>query len=216
VIQLLVVVKSLKMVLKKINETIQDLAVNSIDEERKATLQEFIDYLQYKVALGARVNLNFICTHNSRRSHFTQIWAQTMACYFNIDSLFCFSGGTEATALFPSVKETLEGQGFEFEITSAGTNPHYQILFSDTEPAIVAFSKKYDALFNPSSNFAAIMTCSHADENCPMIVGAEKRILMSYEDPKKYDNSSREAAMYAACSLQIACEMYHVFSAINK
>ena len=204
------------MVLKKINETIQGLAVNSIAEERKATLQEFIDYLQYKVALGARVNLNFICTHNSRRSHFTQIWAQTMACYFNIDSLFCFSGGTEATALYPSVKETLEGQGFEFEITSAETNPHYQILFSDNEPAIIAFSKKYDALFNPSSNFAAIMTCSHADENCPMIVGAEKRILMSYEDPKKYDNSSQEIEGYAACSIQIACEMYHVFSAINK
>ena len=203
------------MVLKKINETIQDLAVNSIDEERKATLQEFIDYLQYKVALGARVNLNFICTHNSRRSHFTQIWAQTMACYFNIDSLFCFSGGTEATALFPSVKETLEGQGFEFEITSAGTNPHYQILFSDTEPAIVAFSKKYDALFNPSSNFAAIMTCSHADENCPMIVGAEKKILMRYEDPKIYDYSPQETEKYTACSLQIACEMYFVFSEIN-
>ena len=178
------------MVLKKITETIQGLALHSIAEERKATLQEFIDYLQYKVALGARVNLNFICTHNARRSHFTQIWAQTMACYFNIDSLFCFSGGTEATALFPSVKETLEGQGFEFEITSAGTNPHYQILFSDNEPAIIAFSKKYDAPFNPSSNFAAIITCSHADENCPMIVGAEKRILMRYEDPKKYDNSS--------------------------
>ena len=204
------------MVLKEINQTIQGLAVHSIPEERRIQLQGFIDYMRYKVALGELINLNFICTHNSRRSHFTQIWAQTMACYFNIDSLFCFSGGTEATALFPSVKETLEGQGFEFEITSAGTNPHYQILFSDTEPAIVAFSKKYDALFNPSSNFAAIMTCSHADENCPMIVGAEKRILMSYEDPKKYDNSSREAAMYAACSLQIACEMYHVFSAINK
>ena len=204
------------MVLKKINETIQDLAVNSIDKERKTTLQEFIDYLQYKVALGSRINLNFICTHNSRRSHFTQIWAQTMACYFNIDSLFCFSGGTEATALFPSVKKTLEGQGFKFEITSAGTNPQYHILYSDTEPAIVGFSKKYDAPFNPSSNFAAIMTCSDADENCPMIVGAEKRILMRYEDPKKYDNSSQEAAMYAACSLEIASEIYHVFSAIKK
>jgi arsenate reductase len=124
-----VVAKILKMVLKKINETIQDLAVNSIDKERKTTLQEFIDYLQYKVALGSRINLNFICTHNSRRSHFTQIWAQTMACYFNIDSLFCFSGGTEATALFLSVKKTLEGQGFVFEITSTGTNPHYHILF---------------------------------------------------------------------------------------
>ena len=39
---------------------------------------------------------------------------------------------------------------------------------------------------------------------------------MRYEDPKKYDNSSQEAAMYAACSLQIAAEMYHVFSAIKK
>ena len=204
------------MVLKKITETIQGIAVNSIPEERKARLQSLIEYIQDKVTMGELINLNFICTHNSRRSHLAQIWAQTMACYFNIDQLFCFSGGTEATALYPSIKDTLERQGFEFEISSTGKNPHYHLLFSDDAPAIVAFSKKYDAPFNPSSNFAAIITCSHADENCPMIVGAEKRILMSYEDPKKYDNSNLEAAMYAACSLQIACEMYHVFSAINK
>jgi arsenate reductase len=204
------------MVLKKITETIQGIAVNSIPEERKARLQSLIEYIQDKVTMRELTNLNFICTHNSRRSHLAQIWAQTMACYFNIDQLFCFSGGTEATALYPSIKDTLERQGFEFEISSAGKNPHYHLLFSDDAPAIVAFSKKYDAPFNPSSNFAAIITCSHADENCPMIVGAEKRILMSYEDPKKYDNSSQEIEGYAACSIQIACEMYHVFSAINK
>ena len=204
------------MVLKKITETIQGIAVNSIPEERKARLQLLIEYIQDKVTMRELTNLNFICTHNSRRSHLAQIWAQTMACYFNIDQLFCFSGGTEATALYPSIKDTLERQGFEFEISSAGKNPHYHLLFSDDAPAIVAFSKKYDAPFNPSSNFAAIITCSHADENCPMIVGAEKRILMSYEDPKKYDNSSQEIEGYAACSIQIACEMYHVFSAINK
>jgi arsenate reductase len=204
------------MVLKKITETIQGIAVNSIPEGRKARLQSLIEYIQDKVTMRELTNLNFICTHNSRRSHLAQIWAQTMACYFNIDQLFCFSGGTEATALYPSIKDTLERQGFEFEISSAGKNPHYHLLFSDDAPAIVAFSKKYDAPFNPSSNFAAIITCSHADENCPMIVGAEKRILMSYEDPKKYDNSSQEIEGYAACSIQIACEMYHVFSAINK
>ena len=204
------------MVLKKITETIQGIAVNSIPEERKARLQSLIEYIQDKVTMGELINLNFICTHNSRRSHLAQIWAQTMACYFNIDQLFCFSGGTEATALYPSIKDTLERQGFEFEISSAGKNPHYHLLFSDDAPAIVAFSKKYDAPFNPSSNFAAIITCSHADENCPMIVGAEKRILMSYEDPKKYDNSSQEIEGYAACSIQIACEMYYVFSVINK
>jgi arsenate reductase len=204
------------MVLKKITETIQGIAVNSIPEERKARLQSLMEYIQDKVTMGELIKLNFICTHNSRRSHLAQIWAQTMACYFNIDQLFCFSGGTEATALYPSIKDTLERQGFEFEISSTGKNPHYHLLFSDDAPAIVAFSKKYDAPFNPSSNFAAIITCSHADENCPMIVGAEKRILMSYEDPKKYDNSSQEIEGYAACSIQIACEMYHVFSAINK
>ena len=203
------------MVLKNINETIQGLAVHSIAEERKARLQPLIEYIQTKVALGALVNLNFICTHNARRSHLAQIWAQTMACYFKIDSLFCFSGGTEATALYPSVKDTLERQGFEFEITSAGENPHYQIVFSGDEPAIIAFSKKYDAPFNPSSNFAAIITCSQADENCPMIVGAEKKILMRYEDPKIYDYSPQETEKYTACSLQIACEMYFVFSEIN-
>jgi arsenate reductase len=203
------------MLLKKINETIQTLAVHSIAEERKAMLQPLIDYLQDKVALGVPINLNFICTHNSRRSHLAQIWAQTMACYFNIDSLFCFSGGTEATALYPSIKDTLERQGFKFELTSAGKNPRYVLLFSDDAPAIIAFSKKYDAPFNPSSNFAAIITCSQADENCPFIAAAEKRILIRYEDPKKYDTSSHEIEKYAACSLQIAREMYAVFSEIN-
>ena len=203
------------MVLKKITETIQGIAVNSIPEERKARLQLLIEYIQDKVTMGELINLNFICTHNSRRSHLAQIWAQTMACYFNIDQLFCFSGGTEATALYPSIKDTLERQGFEFEISSTGKNPHYHLLFSDDAPAIVAFSKKYDAPFNPSSNFAAIITCSQADENCPMIVGAEKKILMRYEDPKIYDYSPQETEKYTACSLQIACEMYFVFSEIN-
>ena len=96
------------MVLKKITETIQGIAVNSIPEERKARLQSLIEYIQDKVTMGELINLNFICTHNSRRSHLAQIWAQTMACYFNIDQLFCFSGGTEATALYPSIKDTLE------------------------------------------------------------------------------------------------------------
>ena len=203
------------MILKNINETIQGLAVNSIPEERKARLQPLIEYIQDKVTMGELINLNFICTHNSRRSHLAQIWAQTMAYYFNIDQLFCFSGGTETTALYPSVKDTLERQGFKFKLTTAGKNPHYHLLFSDDAPAIVAFSKKHDDLFNPSSNFAAIITCSQADEHCPFIAGAETRILMRYEDPKTYDYSSQEKEKYTACSLQIACEMYFVFSEIN-
>ena len=203
------------MIFKKIKKTINGLEVNSIPEERKTILQPLIDYIQNKVELGEEINLNFICTHNSRRSHLAQIWAQTLASFFNIKNVFCFSGGTEATALYTSAKETLEGVGFEFEITTEGKNPRFQIYFSEEEQPIVGFSKKYDHSSNPSTNFSAIMTCSHADENCPFISGVEKRIPITYEDPKLYDNTTQEKEKYKERSLQIATEMYYIFSEID-
>lgn len=203
------------MLFNKINETIKGLKIDSIPEERKEILQPLIDYIQNKMELGEHVNLNFICTHNSRRSHLAQIWAQTMVSFFNINKVFCFSGGTEATALFASAKETLEKAGFVFEITTEEENPRYQIFFSEEEQPLVGFSKKYDHSSNPSSYFAAIMTCSQADENCPFISGAEKRIPITYEDPKLYDNTPQEIEKYKERSLQIATEMYYVFSEID-
>ncbi len=203
------------MIFKKINETIKGIDIDSIPEERKEILQSLIEYIQNKMELGENVNLNFICTHNSRRSHLAQIWAQTMASFFNINNVFCFSGGTEATALYTSSKETLEKVGFKFEITTEEENPRYQIFFSDEEQPLVGFSKTYDHASNPSSNFAAIMTCSQADENCPFIAGAEKRIPITYEDPKLYDNTSKAKKKYKERSLQIATEMFYVFSEID-
>lgn len=203
------------MLFKKIEETINALDVTTISEERKVTLQLLIDYIENKVELGEDINLNFICTHNSRRSHLTQIWAQTLSSFFKIKKVYSYSGGTEATALYKSVKETLEKMGFKFEITTEGKNPVYQVFFSEEEQPIVGFSKKYDHNNNPSSNFAAIMTCSHADENCPFIVGVEKRIPITYDDPKAYDNTSQEKEKYKERSIQIATELYYVFSEIK-
>lgn len=203
------------MLFHQIKETINALDTSTISKERKEMLEPLINYIQNKVEIGEDINLNFICTHNSRRSHLTQIWAQTLSAFFKIKKVYCYSGGTEATALYTSVKETLETIGFKFEITSDGKNPIYQIFFSDEEQPIVGFSKKYDHINNPSSSFAAIMTCSHADENCPFIIGVEKRIPITYEDPKAYDNTPQENEKYKERCLQIATELYFVFSKIN-
>ena len=203
------------MLFHQIKETINALDTSIISKERKEMLEPLINYIQNKVEIGEDINLNFICTHNSRRSHLTQIWAQTLSAFFKIKEVYCYSGGTEATALYTSVKETLETIGFKFEITSDGKNPIYQIFFSDEEQPIVGFSKKYDHINNPSSSFAAIMTCSHADENCPFIIGVEKRIPITYEDPKAYDNTPQENEKYKERCLQIATELYFVFSKIN-
>ncbi len=198
-----------------ISNTIKSLDIGEVSEVRKAILQPLIDYVKEKANSNEAIRLNFICTHNSRRSHLSQVWAQTMAAYYNINKVSCYSGGTEATAMFPKVGETLINQGFEIEKLSEGNNPVYSIKFSENEPSIIAFSKEFGATFNPASEFAAIMTCSSADEACPMVLGCDKRIAVTYEDPKKSDGTPQQTKTYLERSLQIAREMKFVFGRNN-
>lgn len=44
-----------------------------INEERKNVLLPLIGFIQKKRNDKQRININFICTHNSRRSHLSQI-----------------------------------------------------------------------------------------------------------------------------------------------
>ncbi len=199
----------------KIQTVIQGLDLASISAERKATLQPLIDFIQSKTSARQPIRLNLICTHNSRRSHLAQIWAQTAAFYYNVSDVFCYSGGTEATAMFPMVAETLAEQGFRINAISQGGNPVYAVKYAANEPPVIAFSKTYFDDFNPEAQFAAVMTCSQADGDCPFIAGAEKRIAITYHDPKAFDDSPQQQEKYTERSLQIATEMCYVFSQIQ-
>jgi len=207
---------SQSILFSEIENCIKQLNLASISTERKKMLQPLIAFIQAKVTNKESIRLNLICTHNSRRSHLAQVWAQTAAAYYNLKNVFCYSGGTEATAMFPMVGKTLENQGFKIKMLSEGNNPVYAIKFSKNEPAIIAFSKTFEDDFNPESNFAAIMTCSQADEGCPFILGAEKRIPITYDDPKAFDNTPQQAEKYEERSVHIATEMMYVFSQINQ
>ncbi len=200
----------------ELQNLVQMFLENSISSERKEILQPLIDYIQSKIDANQDIKLNFICTHNSRRSHLSQIWAQTMAFHYGIKNVECFSGGTEATALFPKVAETLLNQGFSVEKLSSEPNPVYSVKFADNEHPVIGFSKVFDAEFNPKSGFAAIMTCSQADEGCPFIAGAEKRFPIRYDDPKIYDATDLQTKKYSERSIEIATEMKYVFSQIKN
>ncbi|MGB3616767.1 MAG: protein-tyrosine-phosphatase [Catalinimonas sp.] len=200
----------------EIEQGIKELNPQTISSERKVVLQPLTDFIQSKISENQEIRINFICTHNSRRSHLSQVWAQTMAYYFNIKNVFCYSGGTESTALFPVVAETLQSSGFKIKTISKNENPIYSIKYADNEHPIIGFSKKLDDDFNPKSEFAAIMTCSQADGGCPFIAGAEKRIPITFEDPKVFDNTPQQAEKYNERSLQIAAEMFYVFSQIDS
>ncbi len=204
-----------KHLFQNIHDLIQTLDTKTISDERKVVLQPLIDFIQTKINAKEDILLNFICTHNSRRSHLSQVWAQVMAAYFGIAKVTTYSGGTEATAMFPLVGDTLKRQGFEILVLSEGKNPVYGIKYAENAHPIIGFSKTYNHDFNPVSKFAAIMTCSQADAGCPFIAGAEKRIPMTYEDPKAFDNTPQQVEKYQERSLQIATELYYIFSQIK-
>ena len=194
---------------------IDHFTFNNVSVERKEILQPLIDFIQSKKDNHETVRLNFICTHNSRRSHLSQIWATTMAYHFGIKDVFCYSGGTQATAMFPKIAETLLKHGFEVLKLSESNNPVYAIKYAEDEPPIICFSKVYNDNFNPKNHFGAVVTCNSADENCPVVFGAEQRFPIKYDDPKAFDGTELMDAKYAERSLEIAEEMFYVFGSVK-
>lgn len=189
---------------------------DSISPERKVTLVKISDHMQMKLDEKLSIQLMYVCTHNSRRSHFGQIWSAVAAEYFSIPKVNTFSGGTEATSFNPNAIQALKNSGFEiFSAESTSDNPRYTVQFGDSQET-VCFSKVYDDSANPSAAFVAIMTCSDAEENCPFIPGVELRIATTYEDPKKFDGTALQSEKYSERSHQIAMETLYVFSLLKK
>lgn len=199
--------------LPPLQSTVDRFDLASIPAERKEALRLLIDYIQSKKDSQQEIRLNFICTHNSRRSQFSQIWAKTAADYYGI-AIDSYSGGVEVTAFNERAVAAIERAGFKV-IQKGESNPYYFIFNSEDGEPITTFSKVYDDPANAASGFAAVMTCSHADENCPFIPGAEARIPVRYDDPKAFDGTSEEAVRYDERSNQIATEMFYVFSKIK-
>lgn len=187
----------------------------SIKPERKILLEKISQYIQQKKQEHKTIQLVYVCTHNSRRSHFGQIWAQVAAHFYNIEDVQTFSGGTEATAFNINAINAIKRVGFDVKKTTETTNPIYHLYYDDTKKPIECFSKVYNDGANPTHEFAAIMTCSDAEENCPFIPGVELRIGTTYDDPKAFDNTPLQDAKYDERCKQIALETLYVFSKIN-
>ena len=189
------------------------IALNQkISSSRKELLSQIIEYIKSKIENKQEINLNFICTHNSRRSQLSQVWAKVASVYYGIEMNSC-SGGVEVTSFNERAIDSLVRSGFSILFENS-INPKYEISYSENENPIIAFSKLFDDDFNKADYFAAIMTCSDADENCPHIPKAEKRIPLRYDDPKSHDDTPIESEKYDERSLQIASEMFYIFSQI--
>ena len=194
----------------KLLKTINYATNLEISDSRKLILKELVKYIKTKKASKSEVHLNFICTHNSRRSQFCQIWAETASAYYN-KKIYCYSGGLVVTEFNINAVNTMKKCGFDV-IKSGSKNPTYSLYYSNSRVRpISVFSKLYNDPVNKANSFAAITTCSDAEENCPFILNAEKRIFLQYDDPKLFDNLPNKMEKYFDCSFQIASELFYVF-----
>jgi protein-tyrosine-phosphatase len=199
------------MMLEKVRATIENLlpSVEEIPSERK----DVLDAIEAEMRKTPRAV--FVCTHNSRRSQLSQVWAQTAAAYFNIDGFEAYSAGTEATAFNHHAIDALRQAGFEVD-ASEEPNPKLSVVFDRQSVPITAFSKTLEDDSLPGEDFVAVMTCSDAERNCPFVPGAKARLMLRYEDPKKSDGTGEEAVVYGQRSRQIATEMLYIFRKLKN
>lgn len=199
--------------IKKYCETLVE-EFHNISPERKQILEKISYYSASRLKNNKSLQLIYICTHNSRRSHFGQVWATVAGAYYK-KQVAAYSGGTEATAFNINAINALNRIGFDITKSGENSNPTYQLKFGDNEKVIECFSKVYDDVANPNAEFGAIMTCSDAEENCPFIPGVDFRIATTYDDPKVADNTPLQDATYDERCRQIAREVFYVFSKLN-
>jgi len=198
--------------LPNVHKYIMDTQVVPVPAERKLILQQLVHYITSQRQAGVSPQLHFICTHNSRRSQLSQVWAQIAAHYHGV-TVQCYSGGVEVTACHPYTIEALQAAGMAV-LARGELNPTYLVQYAPDTSPVVLYSKVYDAPLQPVDQFAAVMTCAHADENCPHIVGAAARLPVRYDDPKVSDGTAERVAVYSARNQQIASEMLYVFEAV--
>ena len=184
-------------------------------EDRKKILLKISETVAREYTENNVVNLNFICTHNSRRSQLGQVWAFYAANYFNLN-IHAFSGGTEVTAFYRNTVKTLQAVGFDFKIVEfSHQNPKYLISYKESTRSIFGFSKRFDDETNKNP-FIAITTCNNADKNCPFIPTAIERFHLPFVDPKFSDGTPEQSATYLKTNEQIAAEIFFIFTEIKR
>jgi len=192
------------------------LNFSEIPVERKFALEEISTYIRTKNKAQQKVQLTFICTHNSRRSHISQLMAQAAAAYYGVENVYCYSGGTEVTAFNENAVHALQEIGFEIIAQDHGGNPFYEVAFATNAGKLLAYSKLYTHESNPQREYGAVLTCSSADASCPIVQGADGRYKLPYEDPKLSDGTPKQNEVYLERSRQIGTEMLYIFSLISK
>ncbi len=145
----------------------------------------------------------FLCTHNSRRSQYCEIWGNYFSSVYK-KSITFLSAGAVKTKVHKQIYKSLERVGVKVDRNSS---------INIENITIIPFSKTLSDI--NKKQFISIMTCSNYEKTCPFDPRSLINLQLFYKDPKRYDNSNREAEEYDKTSFMIACEINYILKNIN-
>lgn len=182
-----------------------------LSAERQELWQKAAHAVQEKKAKA----MNFICTHNARRSVISQSLAAALAYHYGIDDMVFYSGGAESTYIHPNSIALLQRIGFKLKEVEAGANPVHTARFASDAETLRLFSKTFDDV-SSHEPYVAILVCSKGDAACPFIPDAKARILIPFDDPGAYDGTADAAEAYFATAKLILNELHYFFQLLAK
>jgi arsenate reductase (thioredoxin) len=106
-----------------------------------------------------KLRVLFLCTGNSCRSQMAEGWARHM----HPDAIEACSAGTAPTTLNPRAVQVMAEAGVDI---GSQTSKHVDDLAG----------REFDYL---------ITVCGHADEQCPVLAGAQRRLHVGFDDPPR-------------------------------
>ena len=148
-------------------------------------------------------NIVFICTHNSRRSQYCEVWGNVFSILYN-EKLTLYSAGTVSTNVYPEVINSFSRAGLE-------TKSNNTIVFNNTP--IKLDSKTLDEI--GAKKFISLITCSDAEKSCPIDKRSIKNIQFFHRDPKAFDDTPQEIEAYDSICFIIAKQLNYIIKRIN-
>ncbi|MDX5320843.1 MAG: hypothetical protein LPK45_07035 [Bacteroidota bacterium] len=196
------------MVYPEISRFLESLSLSEPHEERDAKWQNLAAKISADDFSGA---VDFICTHNARRSAISQSLFAALAHEHSFDKLISWSGGAEVTFIHPNTIAALQRIGFRLSEKQGEENPVYFLRFSDEQDALRLFSKKFDDETTPGP-YHAVLVCSKGDAACPFIPMVKTRNLIPFEDPGYADGTPEADQAYDQAVKEIGSDLKKFFS----
>lgn len=184
----------------KIKKYISKIEKFKPNDKSKIRLHDIIDGIN-SLTQKRKLNLVFICNHNSRRSQFAQFWGEILAIHYK-KRINIFSAGIIKTEIYFQVIESIKRIGFNILKLKSS----YQINYNNQ--TINLSSKLLEKI--KIKNFISIMTCSNTDASCPINLRSALNLNLYFQDPKVYDGAFNEEQKYDAICLKIASELNYI------